>query len=173
LTNAREALKELQQPLNDTAAAMLALQPGAAALGEATPDLRAAMRTAISPLNRLPGVDDNAVPAVDALTKTLRDAHDLAPLLRETVTRAQAPLAALMPYSSEIRLFFANFASAMADGDSAGHWLRINLPVGAQQITGVLPIQDPTVARDPYAPPGVALNEKTTGLFAGSQGGGR
>ncbi|HKC28919.1 MAG TPA: MlaD family protein, partial [Jatrophihabitans sp.] len=68
LAKVRGALQDLRQPLSDADAAITTLRPGANALGKATPDVRGVLRESIPPLRRLPGVADQAQPAVDALT---------------------------------------------------------------------------------------------------------
>jgi phospholipid/cholesterol/gamma-HCH transport system substrate-binding protein len=79
----------------------------------------------------------------------------------------------LAPYAPEISLFFTYFSDAMRSGDAAGHWLRIYPPIDAQSGLGLLPIADPTVSKDTYAPPGVAQHEHQTALLGGLSGGGR
>jgi phospholipid/cholesterol/gamma-HCH transport system substrate-binding protein len=173
LANVRDALHNLQNPLADTRSAVTALAPGASALGAATPDVRGVLRDGVAPLDKLTGVADQAVPAVDALTTTFTDARPLAPLANQALTTASHPLAALAPYAPEISLFFTYFSDAMRFGDASGHWLRIYPPIDPQLVTGLLPIADPTVSKDTYPAPGVAGNEHQTALLGGLSGGGR
>ncbi|MCQ4079208.1 MlaD family protein [Streptomyces sp. RB6PN25] len=173
LSNTRNALHSLQAPLVNAREALTTLQPGATALGKATPDLRGVLRGSVRPMQRLTGVADQAVPAVESLTTTLRDARPLAPQLGQALRTATHPLAVIAPYAQDISLFFTYFSDAMKDGDDAGHWLRIYPPIDAQSAAGLLPIQDPTASHDAYAPPGVAYKEKKTTLLGGQQGGGQ
>ncbi|HVV08321.1 MlaD family protein [Amycolatopsis sp.] len=172
LTKVRGALQDLQQPLANTQDALTTLGPGANSLGVATPDLRGVLREGIPPLQHLTGVADQAQPAVGALTTTLTDARPLAPMLTRAVTTAQQPLAQIAPYSPEISMFFSDFADALQYGDAAGHYLRIYPPIDTESATGLVGLKDPTVARDPYAPPGVARTEQRTSLLGG-QGAGK
>lgn len=173
LAHTRTALGALGTPLRDTEAAMSGLRPGAVALGEATPDVRGVLRDAVRPLDKVPGVADRAHPAEDALTGTLRDARPLAPQLKNAFVRAKTPLAAISPYAPEVSLFFSNFADALKNGDSAGHYLRIYPPLGPENLTGLLPLRDPTGSRDAYPAPGQARQEKENSLVGNGQGEGR
>lgn len=164
LTELRGALTSLDAPLDRTAAAAEALRPGAAALARATPDLRALMRAAVPPLGRVPGVARAAEPAVGRLTDTLRLADPLVSQLGTALQRAVLPLATLAPYSPEIVLFFRNVSSALQYGDAAGNWLRFGAVVNTQAVTSGLPIQDPTLKRDPYPAPGKAKDRNTSNL---------
>ncbi|HWD05777.1 MAG TPA: MlaD family protein [Amycolatopsis sp.] len=172
LEKVRGALRDLHGPLSDTEAAVTALRPGANALGKATPDVRGVLRESIPPLQRVPGVADQAQPAVGALTGTLADARPLAPLLTSAVTTARKPLEQIAPYSPEISEFFSDFADAMKYGDAAGHFLRIYTPIDTESVTGLVGLKDPTAARDPYAPPGTAGGQRR-GSAAGTTGAGQ
>jgi phospholipid/cholesterol/gamma-HCH transport system substrate-binding protein len=109
---------------------------------------------------------------VDALTTTLTDARPLAPMLTDAVGTAQQPLSQIAPYSPEISAFFSDFADAMQYGDAAGHYLRIYPPIDTESVTGLVGLKDPTVARDPYAPPGVTGGQRRSSPI-GIQGAGR
>lgn len=170
LREVRGALRDLHGPLQDTGVAAAELRPGAESIGEATPDVRGVLREGTQPLRKVPGVADRAEPAVQALTGTLHDARPLAPRLTEALTSAQRPLREIAPYSSDINMFFSNFASAMQYGDAAGHYLRIYPPVGPESATGLAPVQDPTVSRDAYPAPGQINGQRETGVFGERKG---
>lgn len=171
LSRTRGALDSLQSPLTNAQQGLTTLRPGAASLGEATPDLRGTLREGISPMRRLSGVAEQAVPAVTSLTTTLRDARPVAPRLTQALGTASTPLSVIAPYSHDISLFFTYFSDALKEGDSAGHWLRIYPPVNSQSVTGLAPFQDPTSSYDAYPAPGQAYQEKQPSLPAAKQGG--
>lgn len=163
LTKVRGSLEALRRPLADTEAAAAALRPGAQALGQATPDVRGVLREGIPPLNKVPGVAGQAMPAVDGLTRTFTDARPVAPRIREAVGSAQQPLAVLAPYAPEISLWFTHATDALHQGDAAGHWLRFSPPVGTSTATGIVRgLRDPLTARNPYPAPGEAARDKST-----------
>lgn len=166
LTDVRHALKTLDEPLARTAAAATALRPGAVALSRAVPDVRALMRSAVTPLGKVPGVAKTALPAVDDVTTTLGGARPLVLQLATGLDRAARPLTTLAPYSQEIVLMFKNLASSLQYGDAAGNWLRFTAVVNTQTLTGALPIADPLLQRDPYPAPGQAAKHNTS-MFGG------
>ncbi|MGN6721934.1 MAG: MlaD family protein [Marmoricola sp.] len=149
LTSINAALAAINTPLSDTAAAMSTLRPGASALGQATPDLRGFLRDATSPLQKVPGVSQVAIPGVGSLTTVVSDARPLSLQLIKTGAKA-APLAGVLgSYAWDIANFYTDAQGALARGDSAGNWLRILLLPGAESIATPIP----TVPRDPYQPP--------------------
>lgn len=168
LSDVRGALQAVKQPLADTRSAMTSLRPGAQALGAATPDVRGVLREGVSPLQKVPGVADQAKPAVDGLTGVMTDAQPLAPRLTRTVNLAADPLGTLSAYSTDIADFFSYVTHALSDGDDAGHWARFFVMPGTEMLTGLVPgLKDPVARRDPYAPPGQAINENRA-PFAGT-----
>jgi phospholipid/cholesterol/gamma-HCH transport system substrate-binding protein len=169
LRDVRGALDALNTPLADTEAAMTGLQPGAQALGAAVPDVRGVLREGVTPLDKVPGVMDTAEPAVTDLTTTMHNLQPLVPRLARTLDVASDPLTYLAPYAPEISQFFTGMASAMQDGDAAGHWLRVIPMFSSESLTGAgIPIKDPTVARDAYPKPGEAEGDvKPTPLSGG------
>lgn len=173
LSRTRGALDGLQSPLTNAQQGLTSLRPGAASLGEATPDLRGTLEKGVSPMHRLTGVAGQAVPAVTSLTTTLHDARPIAPKLTQALGTASTPLATIAPYSHDISNFFTYFSDALRQGDSAGHWLRIYPPVNSQSVTGLTPVQDPTSSYDAYPAPGQVYQEKQASLTAGKQGGGQ
>jgi phospholipid/cholesterol/gamma-HCH transport system substrate-binding protein len=148
LDDARAALHDLDGPLADTAVAMRTLRPGASALGASTPDLRAFLREAVTPLDRVPAVSKAAVPGIGALTGFVTDARPLATQLVRTGTEAAPVVSVLGRYAWDIANFYTNASGALSHGDSAGHWLRILLLPGAESVAGTLPAH-----RDPYPAP--------------------
>ncbi|WP_338596976.1 MlaD family protein [Saccharopolyspora sp. SCSIO 74807] len=170
LGQVRTALHDLRGPLHDTGVAAAQLRPGAEAIGEATPDVRGVLREGTQPLEKVPGIAAPAESAVRALTGTLHDARPLAPRLTKALTSAQQPLRDIAPYSSDINMFFSNFASAMQYGDAAGHYLRIYPPVGPETATGLAPVEDPTVSRDAYPAPGEITHQREAGVLGERKG---
>jgi phospholipid/cholesterol/gamma-HCH transport system substrate-binding protein len=165
LADARAALDSLNGPLAQTQQAMAKLHPGAVALGEATPDVRGVLREGVSPLEKVPGVAQQAEPAVTDLTKVMTDAKPLAPRLTAAIGMAKDPLGVIAPYSPEVSLFFSYAADALHLGDAAGNWLRFYPVLNLESVDGTIPIADPTVSRDAYPAPGVAATEKKPGLL--------
>ncbi|WP_214366567.1 MlaD family protein [Pseudonocardia sp. H11422] len=159
LRDARSALDELNGPLTDTRDAVLALRPGAEALGAATPDVRGVLREGVGPLQRVPGVADAAEPAVAELTGLMADARPLTPRLADTVAETAGLLADLAPYSPEIAHWFTNVSSALHDGDGAGNWLRIYPIFESDTVSGTLPVEDPLVARNANPEPGESAQD--------------
>jgi phospholipid/cholesterol/gamma-HCH transport system substrate-binding protein len=168
LISARQGLQALQTPLATTQAAMTSLQPGAHALGVATPNLRGLLRAGVRPLDKVPPVAGQAVVPLADLTTVMADARPLAPRLAEAVQRASTPLAVIAPYSPELSLFFTYATSALSQGDAAGHWFRFYPILSTESVDGTLPIQDPITARNAYPAPGQAAKDKKT-TFLGTR----
>lgn len=143
------ALRKLDAPLQDLAVAMRKVRPGATALGDTTPDLRALLREGVDPLEKVPGVNKQATPGVKALDGLVVDAR---PLARQSIKTGQnaGPLAGVLgDYSKDMMEYFAGGRSALGQGDAEGHWLRILLLPGLESA-GI----GATVTRDPYPEPG-------------------
>lgn len=167
LTQTRETLVGLGQPLEDARATVQELREGGAALGAGTADVRATLREAVPVLQDVPGVAESARPAAEELTELLSDARPLAPKVRRALTLAATPLDVLAPYSPEVSLWFQYARDALADGDKNGHWLRFNILVNSESISGSGPLgtalPDPVTARNAYPAPGVAQTQTTSG----------
>jgi phospholipid/cholesterol/gamma-HCH transport system substrate-binding protein len=163
LREVRSALQTVRGPLAQTASAAHQLEPGAVALGKATPDVRGVLREAVGPLNKVPDVAGKAQPAISGLEQAFGEARPLAPMLTKGFGDLQVPLAVLKPYAPEIATFFNNASSALGQGDAAGHWLRIYLNLGAESVLGTLPIADPTASRNAYPAPGQAIHDREKG----------
>jgi phospholipid/cholesterol/gamma-HCH transport system substrate-binding protein len=161
LVDVRGALHDLQQPLSTTTTATKKLQPGAKDLASSTPDLLGVLKEGQTPLRKVPHVAKLAVPAVDDLTTVLHDAQPVAPKVTQAVNYAHTPLGALAPYSPEIAKWFSYASSALASGDQAGHWLRVELQNSTQSVDGAIPIVDPLKQgnTDAYPAPGQSKNE--------------
>lgn len=170
LRDAKVALDSLTPALADTRSAVTVVRPGAAALGQATPDVRGVLRDAVPPLGKVPGVSQKAEPAVEQLTGLMTDARPLTPRLVHTLRDAAPLLRDIAPFSPEISQFFTNATSALGDGDAAGHWLRFFPIVAPESVSGVVPVPDPTVARDADPAPGeLEQDRKANPLLGGSR----
>jgi phospholipid/cholesterol/gamma-HCH transport system substrate-binding protein len=155
-------LKSLQGPLADTKGAVVALGPGAKALGDATPDLRGVLVQALSPLRKVPAVATQAVTPIVDLTTTFTDARPLAPQVATALTTASLPLATIAPYSPELALFFTYGSNALSEGDSAGHFLRFYPVLTTASLDGDLGIADPLTFRDAYPAAGQAAKDRAS-----------
>lgn len=165
LPNTRRALEDLQQPLASTNSAMTRLQPGARALGDATPDLRGVFVEAPRPLDKLPGVSEVAEPALGSLTGAVADARPVAPKLTQAVDFANTPLQVLAPYAPEISQWFTNASFALSDGDAAGHHLRFTLLPRTESFSGAAGVRDPMRTGDPYPAPGETPGQASQGAL--------
>jgi phospholipid/cholesterol/gamma-HCH transport system substrate-binding protein len=169
LDHADRAFRALDTSLRDTQSGLTDLNPGAQSLGEATPDLRGVLVESRRPLDRVPDVSDQAVPAVDDLTDTIRDLRPLAPEVATALDRADTPLEVLAPYSTDIALFFSDLRSALSNGDGDKHWLRLLYLPSTDEVTGAALIRDPTLLRDPYPAPGEARTIRKTTILGGTR----
>jgi phospholipid/cholesterol/gamma-HCH transport system substrate-binding protein len=149
LDAAHSALSGLDAPLADLAVAMRQVRPGATALGRSTPDLRAFLREAVTPLGKVPDVNEDAETGVVALDRLVSDARPLAHQLLKTASNGAPVASVLGDYAEDIAYFHTNASGALSSGDSAGHWLRILLLPGVESV-GV----PGSATRDPYPAPG-------------------
>lgn len=166
LESTRSALSDLAGPLDDVRATVVDLREGGAAVGRSTPDIRAALREAVGPLQDVPAVAEQARPAVRDLTGLVSDVRPLAPKVRRAVTLAATPLDVLAPYSPEVSLWFAYARDALSDGDKNGHWLRLNILANSESVSGSGPLgtlPDPVTSRNAYPAPGEAQQQTTSG----------
>lgn len=165
LRDVRGALRSLRGPLAHTESAMAQLRPGGEALGRALPDVRGVLREAPRPLERLRAVSDDAVPALESLTGVMADARPVAPQLRRALGNAVDPLAVLAPYSPEVANFFTHLKRTLDGSDASGHWLSmVYVPSSESAGSGMLPLSDPTIARNPYPGPGEASSDRKNSL---------
>lgn len=161
LRSADKALDDLYAPLGDAEIALRDLEPGARALGGATPDLRALLREAPEALDKVPGVADDAVPAVSSLTDTLADARPLLAPLRSSVESLAQLLYRFAPYSGDAARFFSqhDLLSGTLDGDDSKHYFAAQLTgVGLFSVAG---LPDPLYRSEFYPCPGTAWNHAT------------
>lgn len=164
LRNVRGALQTLNQPLAHTREAVRGLRPAVEALSHAIPDTRGLLRDGVTPLEKVPGVANDADSAVDALTPMLIDARPVVRRLGTAFVQAETPLTTLAPYSPEALLFFQNASSALGQRDGAGGWLRFYPVVNAENAIGNVPIQSPLLQRKPYPAPGEAPGHLTNNV---------
>jgi phospholipid/cholesterol/gamma-HCH transport system substrate-binding protein len=141
LTDFQTILDSLQNPVSDAAAAVHSVRDGAADLGDATPDMRAVFREAPDPLDRVPGVSDDAKPAIEALDSTFHDARPLAPRLSEGFRGLRGFLDGLAPYSPDIAHFFTDGPDIFRDGENpATHYLAVAVgPVNSSFFADATP----------------------------------
>lgn len=165
LDTTAKALKDLRGPLKQLGSGMRTLRPGANALGDATPTLRAVLREGRPVLDKVPAVTQDAEPAVSSLVGAMDDARPLADRLQKTFATGSGLTGVLAPYIPEFVRFFERWNSANQYGDKSGNSLRITLVVRPESITGVLPVRDPLVHRNPYPAPGQADGDRATTLL--------
>jgi phospholipid/cholesterol/gamma-HCH transport system substrate-binding protein len=163
----RAALDDLRGPLASAHDAVTVIRPGATALGEATPDLRGVLREAVTPLDKVPGVAQSADPAITDLTPTVTDLRPLARQLGTTMAQGAPSLQYLGRYSGDISNFFTYFADTLSTSDQLGHGIRIYPLVKPEMVLNNLPVEDPTVHREAYPPPGGTLDHHATSVIGG------
>ncbi|WP_241251445.1 MlaD family protein [Candidatus Protofrankia californiensis] len=168
LQEVRSALHSLDTPLADLQVAMTNLEPGAASLGQSTPDLRGVLREAVPVLGKVPGVAEHAEPAVEDLRQTFADARPLAPKVTDALGYLATPLGVLAPYGPEIGQFFVRGHSFVSEGPAPGiRFARLSANVGVGSVTGGLYGSD-NFPRNDYPEPGEATRDRaTTGLPPG------
>jgi phospholipid/cholesterol/gamma-HCH transport system substrate-binding protein len=158
LRQTRTALQSLDVPLGDTAVATRDLLPGGQSLGQATPDVRGVFTDGRAPLDKVPGVSDDAVPALGDLKDVAHDARPLAPMLNKTFGRGGHITQVIAPYMPEVSQFFTNVADALKEGNDNYHVLHVGAVLAPSDATspaaGV--IRDPFNSRDAYPAPNEA-----------------
>lgn len=164
LRRTRAALVSLEEPLRHVDSAMTTLRPGARALADSTPGLRAVLREAVVPLRKVPGVGSDARPAVVDLTKVFADARPLAPRVADLLRSTRGLTATLAPYAPEISRFFTFFADALAHGDASGRYLRVGFLARPESAMGTTWKRDPVVHRNPYPEPGEAPHDRASSV---------
>lgn len=155
------ALNDLYRPLGDAEVALRNLEPGARALGEATPGLRAFLRDSPNTLDKVSGVADDATPALEALGETLADARPLLDPVKSSVNSLARLLYRFAPYSADAARFFSqhDLLSGTLDGDDSLHYFAAQLTgVGLFSVNG---LPDPLYRSEPYPCPGTAWNHAT------------
>lgn len=161
LTTVETALDDLYAPLGDAEVALTELEPGARALGGATPDLRAFLRESPDTLDKVPGVAKAADPALSSLTETLKDARPLLDPLKASVDSLEHLLFRFVPYTNDVARFFSqnDLLSGILDGDPNQHYFAAQLTgVGLFSVAGV---PDPAYRSEFYPCPGTSYNHAT------------
>ncbi|MQA12621.1 MAG: MCE family protein [Pseudonocardiaceae bacterium] len=160
LDHARTALDALDVPLADAKTAVTDLRPGAEALAASEEDLRGVLRESVPPLKQVPGVAEQAEPAVADLTRTFADARPLAPKVTRALDNLVTPLQVLAPYAPEIATLFVRWESLVAEDINGLHYARIGAAPGVR--TGGGPVLPDSVDQgyNPYPEPGNADNDR-------------
>jgi phospholipid/cholesterol/gamma-HCH transport system substrate-binding protein len=146
-----------------------ALRPVAHNLHDAAPDLSAALRelpgTSHDLRGLLPDLNDALHKAPDTLRRVPDTAHDvnhLSPQAQDDLADLNPTLGYLEPYGHDIGGFLANFAQALAHGDSNGNFFSVYLDVGMNTLKGV-PVSyqaGPFKDLSPYMKPGAGYSPK-------------
>lgn len=161
LDTTSQALDDLYVPLGDAEVALRNLEPGARALGAATPDLRGFLRESPAALDKVPHVAGVADPALKSLTTTVKDARPLMRPLAKSLDSLARLLRAFVPYAPDAGRFFSqnDLLSGTLDGDDSKHYFAAQLTgVGLFSVGG---LPDPLYRSEPYPCPGKAWNKKT------------
>ena len=172
LDEARAALDVLEKPVTDARVAVHDLRPGAAALGRSTPQLRAFLVDARTPLDQVPAVSGQAAPVLEDLTGTIADARPLVAQLQPAVESLRSLLNAFAPYAGDAGRFFSqhDLLSGTLQGTDDKHYFAALLTgPGAFSLAGV---PDPLYRREVYPIPGTAWNHATV-TDTRTSGGGR
>lgn len=173
LAAVRTALDGLNAPLADTESTMRELAPGAAALGRSERDLRGFLRESVPVAGKVPGVAEQAEPAVEDLSGLIADARPLAPRVTRALHDASIPLAILAPYGPEMGTLFVRGHSFMSQGPAPGiRYARLNANPGLSTVTGGL-IESGNYRQNQYPEPGEADGDRMDkGLPSGLPQGG-
>ena len=136
LSSLTPALTQLASAAGSAGTAVADLRPGLADLGQATPALRSLLVQAVPPLDQVPPVAQQALPALGALTLTLQQAqHPVVPFLAQLETQADPLLSYLSPYSGDLIDLFRNVSNSMTQKDANATYMRTSL---AETDPGVL-----------------------------------
>ncbi|AEH09481.1 MULTISPECIES: MlaD family protein [Protofrankia] len=167
LDTAKHALDSLNTPLADTASAVRDLEPGAGALARSETDVRGVLVEGVPVAGKVPGVAEQAVPAVEDLTHTVSDARPLASPLRRAISDLNTPLRVLAPYAPEIGQLFVRGQSFVSEGPVPGvRYARLSVNPGLATVTnGLLPSGN--YAQNQYPRPGEASSDRAQGLPSG------
>jgi phospholipid/cholesterol/gamma-HCH transport system substrate-binding protein len=147
----RTALDDADQPLTDLASATGDLRSGAHSLGRATPDVRGVFREAHAPLDRIPGVSDDAKPAVADLSRTFSDAQSLTPKLADALSSVAPPLKVLAPYAPDMGTFAFDLSNLIVN--------RLRIMAGAPSLQTLL-VNQLKDTNNPYPTPGQAIRDR-------------
>jgi phospholipid/cholesterol/gamma-HCH transport system substrate-binding protein len=160
LIKARSALDALDAPLKDGHVALRELKPGAVALGRSTPTLRAVLRDAVDPLEKVPPIGRSADPALKDLTTTLADARPLVQPVTSAVDSLDQLLFPFAPYAGDAGRFFSqhDLLSGTLGSDDQHYFAAMLTGVGLFSVDG---LPDPLYRSEPYPEPGTAWNHAT------------
>lgn len=165
LSSVRESMDTLHGPLVDTRVAMTALEPGGVALARSEADLRSFLRGAVPVAKQVPGVVDQAIPAVKSLGTTMADARPLAPMISQAIGDLMVPLRVLAPYAPEMSTLFARGRSFVSQGPNPGvRYARLGVTPGVNTLTGGL-LNSRDLPQNQYPRPGEAQNDRAEGLL--------
>lgn len=160
LRNAHSALDALYDPLVNARVAVHTIRPGGAALGRSATALRAFLRDAVQPLAKVPGVADQAEPAVVDLTDALADARPLLQPVRGAVQSLADLLFDVAPYSNDVGRFFSQHDLLSGTlGSEDKHYFAAMLT--APGLFSVDSLPDPLYRQEAYPVPGTAWNHST------------
>ncbi|HSV39140.1 MAG TPA: MlaD family protein [Nocardioidaceae bacterium] len=160
LREAKSALDALNRPLVDAHAALADLRPGGQALGRSSDDLRGFLRDAVGPLGKVPGVSDQALPAVDELTATLEDLRPLLPMVSTSLASVARLLFDFAPYAGDAARFVSqhDLLSGTLGGDDKHYFAAMLTGLGLFSMAGA---PDPLATNEFYPAPGTAWNHTT------------
>jgi len=160
LRNAHSALDALHGPLADARVAVHTLRPGGQALGRSSSSLRALLRDAVGPLEKVPGVAEQAEPAVVDLTDTLADARPLIGPVRGAVASLSELLFDVAPYANDVGRFFSqhDLLSGTLGSDDQHYFAAMLTGPGLFSVNG---LPDPLYGQEAYPVPGTAWNHST------------
>ena len=136
----RQALNDVNEPLEVTRAAVTNIRPGVRDLARATPDVRGVFREAPEPLRKIPGVSDVGQPALEALTPAFRDLRPVVPPLRFAFENLRQPLKCLGIY--DVGQLLTRFAIPIRSGDINGNSVRFTLIPNKRTLTTGNPVVD-------------------------------
>lgn len=160
LRDARGALDALHPPLADARVAVRDLRPGGEALGRSSGSLRAFLRNSVDPLERVPGIAEQAEPVVIDLTSTLADARPLIPRVSDGVQSLAELLFPAAPYAGDMGRFFSqhDLLSGTLGSDDQHYFAAMLTGAGLFSVNG---LPDPLYGQESYPVPGTAWNHST------------
>lgn len=165
LDQAQRTFHALDRPLGDLESAFAKLEPGFAGLGKATPDTRGVLREGLQPLGRIPGVAEDAEPALEDLTPAVADARPLAAPLRDGLNDLQEPMDVLQPYAPELGYLLVRLHSFVSESVAPGvHYARVNANVGLPTVLSGGLKDKFFFPHNPYPEPGEATFDRAGGI---------
>lgn len=164
LDSARTAFRSLNRPLADTGAFFRSFRGGAASLARSENDVRTVLREAPKALVKVPGVANQALPAVDDLAGTVKDARPLAPRVAQAFDSLASPVAVLARYSLDIDSLWARLRNMTSENIGGKHYGRTTFNVNGRAISG---LTGAAIGNDPYPRPGRANYDRQGSLIYG------